>query len=242
MAEPSSIARYALPFHRGEEPFHWWLTRVAVYPLAVWGFRLRAFGVERVPRRGRVILAANHYSNWDPIWIAYPLPRAAFFFASEGLFHHPRWGMPLRLLITAYQALPADPRKPAAALKRARRVLEAEKALVIFPEGERNFTENLLLPFQAGTALLASWTRAPVVPVYIHRGVQQGPGAWLTGRAPLAVFYGHPLPPPEGSDRETLDVWTRGLQEKVENLAREALKRFSVPPPSLRSGAGNRPG
>ena len=236
--KPSPVWKHVLPYHPGREPLHWWLTRVAVAPLAQWGFGFRAYGVEHVPAEGPVILAANHYSNWDPIWIAYPLPRASFFFASEGLFHHPRWGTPLRLLITAYQALPADPQRPAAALKRARKVLEAGKALVIFPEGERNFTENLLLPFQPGTALLASWTQAPVVPVYIHRGVQQGPRAWLTRKAPLAVFYGPPLSPPQGSDRGTLDAWTRELRRSVEDLAREA----TAPPPSLRSEGDNRPG
>ncbi len=166
-----------------------------------------------------MILASNHYSNWDPIWIAFPLPRASFFFASEGLFHHPRWGAPLRWLITAYQALPADPAKPAAALKRARKVLEAGHALVIFPEGERNFTEKVLLPFQTGTALLAALTGAPTVPVYIHRGVQAGPCAWLTRKAPLAVFYGDPLPPPTDREKSTLQTWTETLYARVLDLA-----------------------
>jgi len=236
--KPSPVWQHVLFYHPGREPLYWWLTRVAVAPLAQWGFGFRAYGVEHVPAEGPVILAANHYSNWDPIWIAYPLPRASCFFASEGLFRHPRWGAPLRLLITAYHAIPADPRRPTAALKRARKLLEAGKALVIFPEGERNFTENLLLPFQGGTALLAFWTQAPVVPVYIHRGVQQGPWAWLTRKAPLAVFYGLPLTPPPGSDREILEAWRRELQRKVEDLAQWA----TFPPSSLRNEEGNRPG
>ncbi len=220
--QASSVWRHVLPFHPGRESLTWWLTRVMVAPLAQWGLGFRAFGVEHVPPTGPVILASNHYSNWDPVWVAYPLPRASHFFASEGLFHHPRWGVGLRWLITAYHALPADPRKPAAALKRARRVLERGGALVIFPEGQRNFSERVLLPFQTGTALLAAMTGAPTVPVFIHRGVQRGIQAWITRRAPLAVFYGTPLPPPSGRDRDGLERWTADLFQRVLALARMA--------------------
>lgn len=219
---PSPFWRTVLPFHRGQEPLYWWLTRVAVSGLARWGMNFHAFGVEKVPSKGGVILASNHYSNWDPIWIAFPLPRASYFFASEGLFHHPRWGKPLRWLITVYRAIPANPRKPAAALKRARTILERGESLVIFPEGERNFSSRILLPFQTGTALLAALTGTPTVPTYIHRGVQGGMVRWLQRQAPLAAFYGDPLDPPPNRDRETLDRWTQTLWDRVYALARMA--------------------
>ncbi|MCF6191780.1 MAG: 1-acyl-sn-glycerol-3-phosphate acyltransferase [Candidatus Hydrothermae bacterium] len=203
-----------------------WRWRLAVWvlrPVFRGLFGYRAYGVHHLPSRGAVLLASNHYTNLDPVLVALPMNRDTWFFASEGLFHHPRWGAFLRWLITTYHAIPVDPRRPLTSLKRARILLSQGKPMVIFPEGERNFTAEVLLPFQEGTALLSAWTGVPVVPVYIHRGVQQGWRAWMFRRAPLRVYYGPPLSPPASTERKVLQAWTQMLDQEVRRLAEEAL-------------------
>ncbi len=206
----------------------WRLAVWLIRPLFRLLFGYRALNTHHIPPEGAVLLASNHYTNLDPVLVAIPMNRDTWFFASEGLFHHPRWGAFLRWLITFYHAIPVDPQRPVASLKRARALLKAGKPMVIFPEGERNFTDAWLLPFQQGTALLAAWTGVPVVPVYIHRGVQQGWRAWLLRRAPLEVRYGPALPPPLSTEREELEAWTARLYRAVQALVEAATASTSA--------------
>ena len=52
-------------------------------------YRARAIGVENVPTRGPVILAPNHFSQWDHFFAAVYLQRKVQFMAKSQLFKNP---------------------------------------------------------------------------------------------------------------------------------------------------------
>src|SRR4051812_15903374 len=49
-----------------------------------------------VPRHGALLVVANHTSNFDPLLLAYAVPRPMAFLAKEELFHPAPWGWALR--------------------------------------------------------------------------------------------------------------------------------------------------
>lgn len=161
------------------------------------GVRLRFSGTEHLPRRGPVILAANH--------IAYPdfafVERAAL---TRGryvrfLTRHDAWRPgPLAWTLTAMGHVPVDRAAPAAAYLRARSLLREGEAVGIFPEAgiSYSYTVRSLMP---GAAALARETGAPVVPVAIWGsqriysvGVPASPPDWTRGRV-VDLVLGEPF-------------------------------------------------
>src|SRR5436305_14699281 len=58
--------------------------------------RPRVQGGHIVPRHGGLLVVANHTSNFDPLLLAYAVPRPMAFLAKEELFHPAPWGWALR--------------------------------------------------------------------------------------------------------------------------------------------------
>jgi len=147
---------------------------------------LKKEGIDKIPRKGAVIVASNHMSNWDPIMVGISLPRPVYFMAKVELFNNKILGK----LLTALHAFPvkrgAADRK---AIRQALQVLEDGKVLGIFPEGAR----KKVLPdaqAQSGVALLALKSGAPVIPVACIGTDKDFPLGWFH---PLLVKVGEPV-------------------------------------------------
>src|SRR5215216_5041703 len=50
---------------------------------------LRVRGARHLPRRGPVIVVANHLHNFDPVVLSASLPRPVYYMAKRELFEHP---------------------------------------------------------------------------------------------------------------------------------------------------------
>ena len=152
-------------------------------------YRLRAEGVENLPRTGGFVIAANHSSNFDPWPLAAPLfPRRYLRFMAKSELY---W-WPLGRLIDAIGGFP---------VKRGQRDLESiatavglargGHAVAMFPEGTRQ-KKGLRKRFQAtahsGAARIALEAGVPLVPAAIA-GTDR-----LSRLARLRVRYGPPIP------------------------------------------------
>lgn len=153
-------------------------------------FRLEAHGLEHVPRKGPVLLVANHRSFLDPLVVGASAPRPLHFMAKVELFSVPILGAAIRRLHTLpVRRAGADPKS----LRLALRILEDGNALLIFPEGTRGKDEEFL-EGKGGAGMLAVLSGAPVVPVYIEGSGRALPrGKFLPRPAKIVVRFGSPL-------------------------------------------------
>ncbi|MDF2550373.1 MAG: plsC [Chlamydiales bacterium] len=118
---------------------------------------------EQHTRQAGGILAANHLSFLDPPLIAISTREEIHFLAESYLFEN----FLLRALILKLNAHPIKGTAVSLdSLKTACRLLNADKKIVVFPEGQRSL-DGELGNFETGIGMLALKTKKPVTPVYI---------------------------------------------------------------------------
>jgi 1-acyl-sn-glycerol-3-phosphate acyltransferase len=120
---------------------------------------VRVLGKRNVPKRGGVLIVANHLSDCDPAVIGYALPRGAHYMAKRELFSMPILSTVIRVL----QAFPVD-RGTAdrSAIRKTVELLQAGEAVVIFPEGQLSETGEMQ-PLMPGVAMIVTRSGTPVV-------------------------------------------------------------------------------
>src|SRR2546428_404664 len=134
--------------------------------LAAAGTPVRVEGLERIPRDGPVVYASNHSSMFD-IWaLAATLPGSVRFVGKQELVKIPLLG---RAMVTAGHVVidRPHPRRAVEAYARAGAVIKGGVSAVVFPEGTRSRTGELL-PFKNAPFGLAVAAQVPVVPVDLH--------------------------------------------------------------------------
>jgi cytidylate kinase len=177
-------------------------------------------GLERIPRKGPLIVACNHISFWDPPLVGAHLPREMHFIAKAELFHNPLFGA----LIRSYNSIPIQRGAQArAGLRGAEEVLSSGGAVLIFPEGTRNKSGELMPP-RAGVGRLSAVTRTPVAPACIT-GSNQIRRSMLR-QVPIRITFGSPVMPPcsRHPEREEVRAFARQVMDMIEALRAEQEK------------------
>ncbi len=174
-------------------------------------------GLDRIPRKGPLIVACNHISFWDPPLVGAHLPREMHFVAKAELFHNPLFGA----LIRSYNSIPIQRGAQArTGLRGAEGVLSAGGAVLIFPEGTRNKSGELMAP-RSGVGRLAAATRTPVAPACITGSNQIRRS--MRRQVPIRITFGSPMMPP-GSDRperEEVRAFARKVMDMIAALRAE---------------------
>ena len=144
------------------------LVRLITYVICRLYFRLEFRGLGEVPREGPLIIAPNHASYLDPIWVSVPFRRRLRYMTWDRMFAVPLLGP----LIRAFGGFPVKVESgDRAALRQALNHLRQGGALVIFPEGGRTRTGKMM-PFKPGVIRLALDAQAPILPVTIIGGFE----------------------------------------------------------------------
>jgi len=146
-------------------------------------------GRENIPLEGGVIIAFNHISFLDPLLAGAVLPRRATFMARRELFEVPVLGW-----MAKHYALPVDmDRLLPSTVKQSIRRLRNGGVVVIFPEGMRSKTGELLEAGQ-GVGMIALHGNVPIVPALITGSNAALPfnARWLK-RAKVSVIFDRPI-------------------------------------------------
>lgn len=178
-------------------------------------FRGRIYGADHVPRRGPLIVVANHASDFDPPLLSNCVGRPVSFMAKEELFRVPVLAPAIRL----YGAYPVK-RGSAdrSAIRAALTQLEQGWAVGVFLQGTRTRDGRIPEP-KLGAALIAAKAQVPLLPVSLWGTHQISPqGAKVPRPAAVTVRIGQPLPPPPSSDRPTLEATTQACTAAIHGL------------------------
>jgi len=148
--------------------FYWFLKFVAIGPVVHAVFRPRAEGTAHVPATGSAILASNHLSAADWIFMPLSLKRRVTFLAKAEYFTGTGIkGRLQRAFFSGAGQVPIDRSSASAAenaIQTGLRILQEGKLLGIYPEGTRS-PDGRLFRGKTGVARMALETGAPVVPV-----------------------------------------------------------------------------
>lgn len=126
-------------------------------------FRWRVVQRERVPATGGVVLATNHASYFDPVFVGSALPRPVYYLSRYTAFEFPLGNFLRRVL----NIVPVDLQGGASrGFRTILSRLEGGAAILIFPEGTRTYDGKLQSP-KAGIGFTIIKTSVPVVPVCI---------------------------------------------------------------------------
>ena len=174
--------------------FYWFLKFVAVGPVAKLVFRPQPDGGENVPADGPAILASNHLSAADWIFMPLMLRRRVTFLAKQEYFTGKGVkGWAQRVFFAGSGQVPIDRTSASAAedaIQTGIRILRSGHLLGIYPEGTRS-PDGRLYRGKVGVARMALETGAPVVPVaMVYKAVRLPFGKKLIR---VCVKYGKPL-------------------------------------------------
>jgi 1-acyl-sn-glycerol-3-phosphate acyltransferase len=141
----------------------YWLMKFVLTPVLRVVYRVRVEGREHLPTHGPVILAANHRSFLDSIFLPLVIRRRVTYVAKAEYFDDPKTAWFFR----SVGQIPIRREGGSAsegALAAATDVLEGGRVFGIYPEGTRT-RDGLTHRGHTGVARLAVRTGAPVVPV-----------------------------------------------------------------------------
>ena len=159
--------------------------------LSLAGIRYRVHGREQIPSRA-VVFCSNHESNVDPPVLFQALHRRLHILFKAELKKLPILGK----VMVAGGFVPVEREKKEASMASidmAANSIRAGNSFLIFPEGTRSPTSELL-PFKKGGFIMAIKAQAPIVPVAVSGGRESmRKGSWLVRPVLVDVRIGKPI-------------------------------------------------
>ena len=146
-------------------------------------FKFEVIGTENIPSEGNLIIAANHKSNLDPIFVASAVnkKRKMTAIAKEELFKNKI----LAKILNKVEIIPINRQNPGlGTIKRILKYIKNDYALVMFPEGTRSKTDDFNNA-KAGLSLFATKAKAEIVPCTIYSSYKLF--------KPAKIYFGKPI-------------------------------------------------
>jgi 1-acyl-sn-glycerol-3-phosphate acyltransferase len=187
----------------------------ALTPILRVAYRIKVEHREHVPRRGPVIIAANHRSFLDSIFIPLVLRRRVTFVAKADYFDDPKTAWFFR----GVGQIPIRREGGSAserALSSAMEVLAEGGVFGIYPEGTRT-RDGLLHRGHTGVARLALRSGAPIIPVGLIGTDECQP---VDRKLPklfqrVTIRFGEPIDPVRFEGREHDHLVLRELTDEI---------------------------
>lgn len=190
------------------------------------GIRFDLRGIDNLPADGGAVLASNHVSYLDFMFVGLPAHRArrrrlVRFMAKKSVFDHRVSGP----LMRGMHHIPVDRKAGAAAYRHALEALRNGELIGVFPEQtiSRSFVPR---PLKNGAARLAIEADVPLIPVVVWGGQR----IWTSGRKPklrrkvaVSIWVDEPLSRVAG---ETAAELTERLATRLRELVDDVLTAY----------------
>lgn len=185
-----------------------------------YGLKIR--GIKADDWQGGILVASNHQCSLDPIIVGSAAPRELFYFAKDEIFTWPVLGF----LAKTFNAFPT---KRGAfdleAIRKANSILKQKKNLLLFIEGTRSKTGELL-PAKKGVGMLAVQNRVDIIPAYVYgsfrlrRSLFTFPGLVVSfgNRIKIQNYLSEQQP-----NKKIYEVVSQDVMEQIKGLRKETL-------------------
>ena len=213
-------------FYKHPSPILFETLRIVALCISKICWRIKFEGTENIPQNqsGGLLIAPNHQTYIDPVWVTLPVKRKFRYMAWDAAF---KWFFVGGLI----RRLGAFPVKTAStrggkfeAMKNAMECLREGATLVVFPEGEREFSDGELLKFRQGAVRLAMETEVPILPVTII-GANK---VWAQGMkypnfGKVKIYYHPPITVTKPANKEDLHEHLEKFNEQLAAIIRSKL-------------------
>ncbi|HEX4670124.1 MAG TPA: lysophospholipid acyltransferase family protein [Solirubrobacterales bacterium] len=228
-------AEYFTQFHEAARKGIGWtytFARLVLTLPTILIYRVRAIGIENVPRQGALVLAPNHFSQMDHFFAGVYLRRKIRFMAKSQMFGPP-------VLTYVYKHGGVFPvrrgQHDEEAFKTAYQLLDQEEMLLVYAEGGRSRSRQMGEP-KPGIGRIALESGAPIVPVAIHGSARVR--GWKRLHFPkVTIEFGKPTTfsvEPSPSRERQLEVATEiftEVREMYEGIATRSEPRAASKTP-----------
>lgn len=211
-----------------------WLYRInhALGPLIGLYWRLGLEGrIDLIPRRGPLVVAANHASFLDPWLIGMVFPRPVHYLITRKWYDKsPVW----RAVFDAFGTEPVRLEDPQVTVRAVCDLLARGDVVGIFPEGSISHTGKLRR-FRSGIARIAARSGAPVLPVGIRGGFESLPRHRIVPRpSRVRVRIGEPMtfpasPRADDPGADELRAFRDELFERIRGLSGQVGEAKTTP-------------
>jgi 1-acyl-sn-glycerol-3-phosphate acyltransferase len=191
----------------------WTIGRPPIGIPTAFATRLRSYGTERIPARGGLVMAFNHFHWIDIPCFGGVCKRKLYFLAKVEAHGVPGLGQFIRTFGTLSVRRGESDRE---AVRRMREVVREGEALGVFVEGTRQ-RSGVPGHVQPGAAMVALQENVPVICAAIH-----GSQNWRLGNfAPVSIAWGEPM------RFDGLPRGGKGYREASEQIEQELYRLWS---------------
>ena len=208
--------------------------RAFLTPFLMILFRPKVKGLRNVPATGPLIIASNHLSFSDSIFMPLVVPRKVTFLAKSEYFTSPGpKGLLKKLTFIALGQVPVDRsggRRSEAAIITGLQVLSEGKCLGIYPEGTRS-PDGRLYKGRTGIARLAIESGAPIIPVAMFNTEKIQPtGKVIPNIQRVGMTFGEAMYfDGDSTDLAYLRVVTDQIMNRIQELSgQEYVDEYAV--------------
>jgi 1-acyl-sn-glycerol-3-phosphate acyltransferase len=211
------------------------LTRLVTSLVGVGFYRTVAYGTERIPASGPLVIAPNHFSNFDHFFMGLGTRRKIHFMAKSQMFKPP-----IDRLYANGGTFPVRRgQKDDETFKTVHAILDRGGCMAMYCEGGRSRSGKLAERAKPGIGRIALESGATIIPCAIHgsshvRNLKRGHFPQIT------ILFGAPLRwerrGPGGADRDDSQAVADGIFDEIKTLygviedgGRPAAKAWSPP-------------
>jgi 1-acyl-sn-glycerol-3-phosphate acyltransferase len=229
---------------RSEVTVFYWFVKFTLRPLFRVFFRPVVVGEEHIPSSGGAVLASNHLSMCDSLFLPVMTRRRVTFLAKQEYFTgRGLKGRAKAAFVRGTGLIPInrdDANAAAAALAAGARAVKAGMLLAVYPEGTRS-PDGRLYRGKTGVARMAMDTGVPVVPVaMIGTDRVQPIGQVFPRLARVQIRLGKPLQPPAAAtdpavERQRARAFTDQIMAAIAGLSGQERAAGDAVKPGRRS-------
>lgn len=171
--------------------------------------------------RGKSIVVSNHTGYIDPAIISYAFwCRRINFVATDELFKVKGFGLALK----AFKCIPINKENVSVkTFKEVKERLERGHLVGLFPEGQVETQDNLVA-FKSGAAMMALMSSSSIIPMYIHKRTKwyKRQVVMLGEKINIQDYISSKIP-----SMEEMEKFTLMLHDIEQNLKEECIKRLN---------------